>query len=130
MKNSFQQLFFTLIIGGLIASTFAFKAPANSYEYMVFTTVESIIPGGVGRSRMITSNEMGMMNEEKMNNLYSMVGINFKNIYDNDVSITAKLNSLSNEGWELFSTSTGVQSPNNEGKNGIFCTRYTLRRYK
>lgn len=130
MKNSIQQLFFTLLVGGLIASAFAFKAPANSYEYMTFTTVESIIPGGSGRSRMLTTDEMGTMKEERINNLYSIVGINLKNIYENDVAITSKLNELSDQGWELFSTNTGVQSPNNEGKNGIYCTRYTLRRFK
>lgn len=130
MKNSFQQLFFSLLVGGLIVSAFAFKAPANTYEYMTFTTVESIIPGGAGRSRMLTTDEMGVVQEEKINNLYSMVGINFKNITENDQAISNKLNELSEKGWELVSANTGVQSSNGDNNNGIYCTRYILRRHK
>lgn len=130
MKISFQQLFFTFLAGGLLVSAFAFKAPANTYEYTVFTTVESIIPGGAGRSRMLTTDEMGNVEEVKINNLYSMVGINFKNITENDLTVSNKLNQLSEEGWELISTNTGVQSSNGDNNNGIFCTRYTLRRLK
>lgn len=130
MKNSFKQLFFTFLAGGLFVSSFAFKAPANTYEYMTFTTVESIIPGGAGRSRMLTTDEMGVVHVDKINNLYSIVGINFNNITKNDQIISNKLNELSNQGWELVSSNTGVQSSNADNNNGIYCTRYTLKRLK
>lgn len=130
MKNTFQQLFFTFLAGGLLVSAFAFKAPANTYEYMTFTTVESIIPGGAGRSRMLTTDEVGVVHVDKINNLYSIVGINFNNISENDKIISNKLNELSNQGWELVSANTGVQSSNGNDNNGIYCTRYTLKRYK
>lgn len=50
------------------------------------------------------------------------------NIHENDKSVASVLSNLSSEGWELVETSTGVQTPNNEGSTGIFCTRYILKR--
>ena len=50
------------------------------------------------------------------------------NIHENDKSVASVLSNLSTEGWELVGTSTGVQTPNNEGSTGIFCTRYILKR--
>jgi len=96
---------------------------------MTFTTVESIIPAGIGRSRILIDNG-GTMQEIKIENLYSAFGISMENIYANDKTVTAKLNELSQEGWELTFINTGVQSPTDGGKTGIYCTRYILRRAK
>jgi hypothetical protein len=41
----------TLVVAAGLAAAVAFNAPAPSYEYMTFTTIESIIPAGLGRSR-------------------------------------------------------------------------------
>ena len=103
---------------------------ANSLDYMTVTTVESIIPGGLGRSRMIISESNGKTEDEKIENLYSIGGITMKNIASNDVDVTSKLAELSGEGWTLFSTSTGVQSPSTGTNQGIFLTRYLLVREK
>jgi hypothetical protein len=70
------------------------------------------------------------MQEVKIENFYSAVGINMENIYSNDKTVTSKLNELSQEGWELTFINTGVQSPTDGGKAGIYCTRYILRRAK
>lgn len=124
----------TVFISGaavlMMASIFAFNAPAPSYEYQTFTTIESIVPGGLGRSRMLLDNGSGSLDEQKMKNLYSVVGIKMENIFNNDLSVTEKLNELSEDGWELAFTNTGVQSPTDGGSNGIYCTRYILRRVK
>ena len=124
----------TVLISGaailMMASIFAFSAPAPSYEYMTFTTIESIVPGGMGRSRMLLDNGSGSLDEQKIKNLYSVVGIKMENIFNNDLSVTEKLNELSEDGWELAFTNTGVQSPTDGGSNGIYCTRYILRRVK
>jgi hypothetical protein len=124
----------TVLISGavilMLASVFAFSAPAPSYEYQTFTTIESIVPGGIGRSRMLLDNGSGSLDEEKIKNLYSVVGIKMENIFNNDLSVTEKLNDLSEDGWELAFTNTGVQSPTDGGSNGIYCTRYILRRVK
>jgi hypothetical protein len=124
----------TVLISGaailMMASVFAFSAPAPSYEYQTFTTIESIVPGGMGRSRMLLNNGSGSLDEQKIKNLYSVVGIKMENIFNNDLSVTEKLNDLSEDGWELAFTNTGVQSPTDGGSNGIYCTRYILRRVK
>ena len=95
---------------------------------MQFTAVESILPGGLGRSRILIDNGAGGTEEIKIKNLYSIVGIKMDNIHENDKSVASVLSNLSSEGWELVETSTGVQTPNNEGSTGIFCTRYILKR--
>lgn len=130
MKNLTQT---TLIIGAavlMMASILAFNAPAPVYEYQTFTTIESIVPGGLGRSRMLLDNGSGSLDEQKIKNLYSVVGIKMENIFNNDLDVTKKLNELSEDGWELTFTNTGVQSPSDGGSNGIYCTRYILRRVK
>jgi hypothetical protein len=102
---------------------------AIGQEYKVITVVESIVPGGVGRSRIIDSKEqvnyktlttsredgsdgkdqrkidredakINSLEETKLLNFYSMMGINFQNIASNDAIITSKLNELAKEGWK------------------------------
>lgn len=132
---------------------------AQSYEYKVITAVESIVAGGVGRSRLIdskdnidyrtltTSREDGKdsdqrkidrdeakidkLEETKLLNFYSMVGINFQNIASNDAILSSKINALSSEGWELAFVTSGVESDAGEkdGK-GIFITRFVFKRKK
>jgi hypothetical protein len=79
---------------------------------------------------MLLDNGSGSLDEQKIKNLYSVVGIKMENIFNNDLSVTEKLNDLSEDGWELAFTNTGVQSPTDGGSNGIYCTRYILRRVK
>lgn len=129
------------------------------YEYKILTSVESIVPMGLGRSRIIenttevnaemyttsrnsgTDSEQGNvkrkdlkvdeLNETKLLNFFSGVGINFQNIASNDAMIGSAINTLSNEGWELAFVTSGVES--NAGKDdgqGIFVTRYIFKRMK
>jgi hypothetical protein len=126
-------------------------APAPA-KYKVVTVIESILPGGIGRSRMIeTSTEVDYnaftttrtdgkdtkqgdvdrgdikidgFRETKMLNFFSMVGINFQNIASNDAVIISKLNEMANQGYELAFVTSGVES--DAGKDdgqGIFITR-------
>ena len=127
MKNSIIALGLSI---AMIVSIFAFNTPAPSYEYMAFTTIESIVPGGAGRSRMLIDGGDGELDEQKIKNLYSMMGIKMENIFQNDQDVVSKLNDLSDEGWELAFSNTGVQSPTDGGSSGIYCTRYILRRVK
>ncbi|OFX81833.1 MAG: hypothetical protein A2X12_11005 [Bacteroidetes bacterium GWE2_29_8] len=99
------------------------------YVYKQITTVESIVPGGLGRSKMLETNEKGELKETSMENFYSMVGINFGNINSNDKQILNTINSLSAEGWQLFNVGVGVQSPSDKGQ-GIYMTRYLFRKEK
>ena len=126
-------------------------------EYKVVTTVESIVPGGAGRSRIIENTQqmdsellttsrtngkktnqgdvsrksakIDRLNETKLLNFYSIVGINFQNIASNDAIITSTINELAAEGWELMFVTSGVESDAGEvDRQGIFITRYIFRR--
>lgn len=129
---------------------------AQVYEYKVVTSVESIIPSGLGRSRMIDANEsrdykeftstrseeddernksdrskirVKNFEETKLLNFFNLGGIRFQNIAANDVVITSKLNDLSKQGWELVFVTSAVESfAGKEDTNGIFITRYTFKR--
>jgi hypothetical protein len=114
-----------LTIAILIFSTVS--AFAQKYEYTQLTTIESVIPGGLGRSRMVTTKPNGELDEVKMENFFSIVGINFGNVRGNDKMIADKITKLSDEDWELVSVTPGVYATES---NGIFITRYLLKRLK
>ena len=113
---------------------FSFKAKSNettAYEYRQFSTVESVVSGGMGRSRMVSTDAKGSTVEKDLLNFYSMVGINFGNVANNDKLIVDKINEYTNEGWELYTVTSGVHSPSGGGGGtGIFLTRYLFRKAK
>jgi hypothetical protein len=119
----------TAVLAGMVLSSFTNKAQVG-YQYMQITTVESVIPMGLGRSRMIASNSAGAVEEIKMENFFSAAGINFGNIRFNDKTVTDKIEQLANDGWELEHVNSGVYSGNENNSTGIFVTRYILRRAK
>ncbi len=122
----------TLIIAlALLGGAYAFT-PNNqiAYEYKQISAIESVIPGGLGRSRLLTTSDNGTSIEKELKNFYSMVGINFGNISNNDQLIVDRVNEYIDEGWELVHVTSGVQSPTDGGKSGIFITRYIFRRAK
>jgi hypothetical protein len=105
---------------------------AVTYEYFQFSTIESVIPGGLGRSRILTTDHDGQVLEKELKNFYSMVGLNFKNIGNNDQAIVSRINEYSNQGWELMSVVTGSHAQSSDGNSsgGIFITRYLFRKAK
>jgi len=131
---------------------------AQSYEYKVITSIESIVPNGLGRSRLISANDnrdyknytstqtdenndrnkskRGDMrvkgfNETKLLNFYNLGGIRFQNIATNDAVITSKINTMVSEGWELAFVTSAVESDAGKGDGkGIFITRYIFKRLK
>ncbi|MBK8504414.1 MAG: hypothetical protein IPL46_20745 [Saprospiraceae bacterium] len=147
MKNTYVLLLLMHFFGNeLIAQ-----------EFKVITSVESIVPLGIGRSRIIDHGEsasledlttarthgtdsnqgsvkrkdakIDKMEETKLLNFYSGVGINFQNIASNDALISAKINSMISEGWQLAFVVSGVESNGGETDgNGIFITRYIFKR--
>lgn len=147
MKNAYVFLFLSLLFGNdLIAQ-----------EFKVITSVESIVPLGLGRSRIIDHGEsasiedlttartqgtdsdqrnvkrkdakIDKMEETKLLNFYSGVGINFQNIASNDGLISAKINQMVADGWQLTFVVSGVESNGGETDgNGIFITRYFFKR--
>ncbi len=125
----------SLLIGASFALTlflgYSFRPSpqAMSYEYRQFSTIESVVPAGIGRSRVIISDQADQEVGKDLLNFYSAVGINFKNIANNDRVIVETINKYVSEGWELHTVNTGVNSAaEGKGGTGIFITRYLLRR--
>jgi len=108
-------------------------APARvQYEFKQISTIESVVPGGLGRSRIVSTEADGQVLERELKNFYSLTGINFGNISNNDGVIVERLNEMSAQGWELYFVTTGSnqQSSNGSSSGGLFITRYLFRRVK
>lgn len=113
----------SLIIIALICS-FILNSKAQDYKFI--TTVESVISAGAGRSRMIISEDNNEMTEIELKNFFSLVGIQFGNIKNNDQLIANKLVEQEKKGYKLINVSTGVYSA--KDSQGIFITRYLFRK--
>ncbi len=140
MKDAIKTFSVAALSAIMVMGAFSFKPADNTtsstqavvYEYKQFSTIESVIPGGLGRSRILTTDDNGQMIEKDLKNFYSMVGINFGNIANNDRAIVDRINQYSNEGWELMQVSTGSHAQSSEGSSagGLFITRYLFKRAK
>lgn len=126
-------------------------------EFKIVTVVESIVPMGIGRSRIIDSQsennyekfttdrtdgkksnqkeikrsdiKVDELEETKLLNFFSATGINFQNIASNDAVIASKINTMLADGWKLTYVTSGVESNAgaDDGK-GIFITRLFFSR--
>lgn len=151
MKKLF--LLFILISTFLADSITAQNIP----EWKVVTVIESIVPGGLGRSRMIENmteintndyrasrtdgkktdeklprrQEMKVdkFDEAKLLNFFSIGGINFQNVASNDAMIGARIMELAAEDWKLLFVTSAVESDAGTGDGqGIFITRMFFSR--
>ncbi len=113
-----------LLLAGLFVQS-KVMAQKHATKFTQITTIESVVNGGAGRSRMIISKDDGTTEEKDLNNLFSIAGINFKNIKENEVNILQTLKSYTDNGWKMFSNTPLTLSPGNNG-TGIFMTRYLL----
>ncbi len=134
----------------------AFCSDLAAQQYKVITSVESIVPNGLGRSRIVDAQEekdygeytstqteedntrnkskrkdirVKNFEETKLLNFYNLGGIRFQNIAANDAVISSKINALIADGWELAFVVSAVES--NAGKDdgqGIFITRYIFKK--
>ena len=114
LKLTAITVLFTLSAINFVAQ----EAAKQEFEVKVITSVESIIPGGLGRSRLISTNDerdhkqftssqtkddntrnksnrkdirVKNFEETKLLNFYNLVGIRFQNIAANDALISSKL---------------------------------------
>ncbi|MCM4165000.1 hypothetical protein [Arenibacter sp. P308M17] len=129
---------------------------ANAQQFKVITSVESIVPNGLGRSRIISATEdrdykeftseqteedntrnksdrgdirVKNFEETKLLNFYNIGGIRFQNIAANDALISSKLNAMVAEGWELAFVTSAVESDSGKDDGqGIFITRYIFKK--
>lgn len=156
--NLFKFSFAALTVAIMtVFSTSTVRAQAG-YEFTSFTVVESIVPNGIGRSRIVNAleerdyrefttvqseddntrnksdrGEIRVKNfeETKILNFYNLGGIRFQNIAANDAVINSKVNAMLAEGWEIVTITAGVES--NAGKDdgdGIYITRFYFKRMK
>ena len=152
------------ILAGFIALTTIFCVSAQNesnnakptFEVKVITSVESIVPLGLGRSRLISTNairdykefsseqtegentrnkskrkkiRVKDFEETKLLNFYNIGGIRFQNIAANDAVISSKLTAMLAEGWDLIFVTSAVESDAGEtDEQGIFITRYIFKR--
>lgn len=151
MKKLFLIIFLMSLSGFIPAN-------AQTYEFKVVTSVESIVPSGLGRSRLISANDdrdykeftstqsddnndrnkadrselrVKGFDETKLLNFFNIGGIRFQNIATNDALITSKINTMVAEGWDLAFVVSGVES--DAGKDdgqGIYITRFIFKRLK
>ncbi|MDG5489996.1 hypothetical protein [Psychroserpens sp. SPM9] len=144
-----------LIALGFLCFTDAFA----QVEYKIITSVESIVPNGLGRSRIVSATEdrdykeftslrsddkkedkrnksdrseirVKNFEETKLLNFYNLGGIRFQNIAANDAVLTSKVNTMIEEGWELAFVTSAVESAGKGDGNGIFITRFIFKRNK
>ena len=119
-----MKKFLTLIVLATVFSLNAFSQE-KTQKFMQITSMESVTGGGLGRSKMVITKEDGTQEDLDMNNLFSLTGMNLKNIKENEAQIIAVLKKYINEGWKLQSTIPLTLSPGQNGQ-GIFMTRYLL----
>lgn len=134
----------------------AFAPGLSAQTYKVITSVESIVPNGLGRSRIINAQEdkdykeyttvqteedntrnksdrseirVKNFEETKLLNFYNIGGIRFQNIAANDALISSMINDMVASGWELVYVTSAVESDaGDKDGNGIFITRYIFRK--
>lgn len=111
-----------IIISGFFNDGFSQQ---KQTQFMQITTIESVVSGGVGRSKMVITNPDGTQEERELENLFSLTGLNFKNIKSNENHILNVLKTYAGKGWKLTSTVPLTLSPT-QGGSGIFLTRYLL----
>ena len=129
----------------------------QQYEFEIVTVVESVVPKGLGRSRMLAKTEIvdykpstsvrmedgekvkskddkrkdirtKAFEETKLLNFYNLGGIRFNNIATNDAMVKSKLNEMTAEGWELTFVTGGVESSGDKDPNGIYLSRYIFKK--
>ncbi len=126
----------------------------SAQQFKIITSVESIVSGGLGRSRLVSANEekdytqytstqtaddntrnkskrgeirVKDFDETKLLNFYNVAGIRFQNIAANDAIVTSKINAMVADGWELAFVTSAVES-SSKGDTGIFITRYIFKK--
>lgn len=138
-----------------ILAIFAMFFEVNAQEYRIITSIESIVPNGLGRSRIVNSiekkdykefttvqsaedktrnktkrDEIRVKNfeETKLLNFYNVGGIRFQNIAANDALLSSMINEMVASGWELAFVNSAVESSSKATEPGIFITRYIFKK--
>lgn len=123
MKNV-MLLISGIVLGAILMVAVSFKGKTEYQEaapkYIHINILESVLTGGTGRSRCIITFPDGKSEEFELENYYSMVGVNFGNITENDKKVTLRLNLLAKEGYRIVSQSSGG--------SGIYSTKIIMEK--
>lgn len=153
-----KKLLLLAVIFGVSILSISVIDKKQETEFAIVTSIESIVPNGLGRSRLISNAEardykdftstrsdeddernksnrgdirVKNFEETKLLNFYNLGGIRFQNIAANDAVTTSKLNTMILEGWELAFVNSAVESDaGDKDGQGIFITRYIFKRTK
>jgi hypothetical protein len=156
MKKSILAGLIAIVTISSISAQNELDTTKQIFEVKVITSVESIVPLGLGRSRLISTNttrdykefsseqtegnntrnkskrkniRVKDFEETKLLNFYNVGGIRFQNIAANDAIISSKLTVMLAEGWDLIFVTSAVESDAGEtDEQGIFVTRYIFKR--
>ena len=107
-------------------------AETDNVDYKYATTIRTEVDGKTKKQKSKAKRSeirTKAFEETKLLNFFNVGGIRFNNIATNDAMVTAKMNDLAAEGWELAFMATGVESADKEPE-AIFITRYVFRRLK
>ncbi len=156
MKRSILASMLAFVTIFIVSAQNELETTQPEFEIKVITSVESIVPLGLGRSRIISANtgrdyeefsseqtendntrnkskrkdiRVKDFEETKLLNFYNVGGIRFQNIAANDAVISSKLTAMLAEGWDLIFVTSAVESDAGEtDEQGIFITRYIFKR--
>ena len=147
---------FLLVLGSLTVQAQEMTTQ-NFNEWRIVTVVESIVPMGLGRSRMVENMtdvntedfrttrvdgkkssqrtvsrkelKVDKFDEAKLLNFFSAAGINFQNIASNDAMIAARIMELESEGYSFVYVTSAVESVGGkDDDSGIFISRMYFKK--
>ncbi len=147
---------FLLVLGSLTIQAQEMTTQTFN-EWRIVTVVESIVPMGLGRSRMVENMtdvntedfrttrvdgkkssqrtvsrkelKVDKFDEAKLLNFFSAAGINFQNIASNDAMIAARIMELESEGYSLVYVTSAVESVGGkDDDSGIFISRMYFKK--
>ena len=100
---------------------------SGSYTYQQVTTLESVVAGGFGRSKVLFTPAFKGMADAPLENLFSLTGINMSNVLKNEETISRLMQTMNDEGFTLVQA---VPLTSSIQGGGIFMTRYIFRKAK
>ena len=103
------------------------QSVAGSFSYQNVTTIESVVAGGFGRSKVIFTPAFKGLAEAPLENLFSLTGLNLGNVTKNEETINRLMQTMNDEGFVLVQA---VPLTSSIQGGGIFMTRYIFRKAK
>ena len=129
MRFSFTQALGVAVLAGssLVARPAQAQNAPGSYTYQNVTTIESVVAGGFGRSKIVFTPSYKGMADAPLENLFSLTGLNMGNIQKNESTIQALMQTMNDDGYQLVQA---VPLTSSIQGGGIFMTRYIFRKAK